>query len=115
MTPLHALVERGQRDGAFRSDLPTDWLVSMFFTLMHGADEHARTHDMSRDRHWRCSRGPWPTCSRNRVAEPADAESPLSPPRAYTQPASSGTAITTSATTQNGGYHVRTCVGPWPS
>jgi TetR/AcrR family transcriptional regulator, mexCD-oprJ operon repressor len=49
MTPLHALIERGQHDGAFRTDLPADWLVTMFFTLMHGADEHARTHDMPRD------------------------------------------------------------------
>src|SRR4051794_31793642 len=30
------------------------------------------------------------------------------------QPASTGTAVTVSTTTQNGGYHVRTRVGPCP-
>jgi TetR/AcrR family transcriptional repressor of mexCD-oprJ operon len=50
MTPLQGLVERGQHDGAFRTDLPADWLVTMFFTLMHGADEHARTHGLPRER-----------------------------------------------------------------
>jgi hypothetical protein len=50
MAPLHALVERGRREGAFRTDLPSEWLVTMFFTLMHGADEHVRAHDVPRER-----------------------------------------------------------------
>jgi AcrR family transcriptional regulator len=50
MRPLRALVERGRREGAFRTDLPADWLVTMFFALMHGADEHARAHDVQRER-----------------------------------------------------------------
>ena len=37
MAPLHALVERGQREGAFRGDLPADWLVNLYFALKHGA------------------------------------------------------------------------------
>jgi AcrR family transcriptional regulator len=42
------LVKRGQRDGVFRTDLPADWLVSMFYALIHGADEHARVRRVSR-------------------------------------------------------------------
>ena len=41
MAHMHALVERGQRDGAFRTDLPADWLVTAFYALVHGADDHA--------------------------------------------------------------------------
>jgi AcrR family transcriptional regulator len=37
MAPLHALVERGQREGVFRTDLPADWLVNLYFALKHGA------------------------------------------------------------------------------
>jgi AcrR family transcriptional regulator len=43
MARLHALVERGQREGAFRSDLPADWLVTVFYALVHAADESARS------------------------------------------------------------------------
>lgn len=38
--PLHRirpLIERGRRDGAFRTDLPTSWLVSTFHSVLHGA------------------------------------------------------------------------------
>jgi TetR/AcrR family transcriptional regulator, mexCD-oprJ operon repressor len=41
LAPLQALVDRGRREGAFRTDLPTDWLVSLYFALLHGAQEHA--------------------------------------------------------------------------
>jgi len=37
MVRVAALLRRGQRAGVFRSDLPTDWLVAMFYTVMHGA------------------------------------------------------------------------------
>jgi hypothetical protein len=48
MAHMQALVERGQRDGAFRTDLPADWLVTTFYSLVHGADDHARTHGLDR-------------------------------------------------------------------
>jgi TetR/AcrR family transcriptional repressor of mexCD-oprJ operon len=48
METLLALVERGQRDGSFRSDLPAAWLVTMFFALVHGADDHARAQRVRR-------------------------------------------------------------------
>lgn len=37
MVRVAALIKRGQREGVFRMDLPTDWLVAMFYTVMHGA------------------------------------------------------------------------------
>jgi TetR/AcrR family transcriptional regulator, mexCD-oprJ operon repressor len=49
LRPLHKLVARGQEDGSFRTDVSADWLVSMYLALVQGADEHARTHGMSRD------------------------------------------------------------------
>ena len=36
---LTSLLRRGQRDGAFRRDLPLDWLVTVCMTLMHTAAE----------------------------------------------------------------------------
>jgi hypothetical protein len=42
-------VERGQADGAFRTDLPADWLATTFYALVHAADEHARTPRVRRD------------------------------------------------------------------
>ena len=43
------LVARGQASGAFRSDLPADWLATMALSLIHGAADHARAHHMKRD------------------------------------------------------------------
>jgi TetR/AcrR family transcriptional repressor of mexCD-oprJ operon len=37
MIRVAGLIGRGQREGVFRTDLPTDWLVAMFYTVMHGA------------------------------------------------------------------------------
>ena len=34
---IQTLIERGQRSGVFRSDLPKSWLVSLGVRLMHGA------------------------------------------------------------------------------
>jgi TetR/AcrR family transcriptional regulator, mexCD-oprJ operon repressor len=48
LAPLRALIERGRQEGALRGDLPADWLVSMYFALVHGAQEHAAGHDMDR-------------------------------------------------------------------
>lgn len=48
LAPLQGLVERGQREGAFRTDLPPEWLQTMYFQLVHGADEHAAVHGLPR-------------------------------------------------------------------
>ncbi len=37
MDRVRALISRGQRDRLFRADLPGDWLVAVFYTVMHGA------------------------------------------------------------------------------
>jgi AcrR family transcriptional regulator len=37
MRRVRALLERGRHDGAFRDDLPTDWLVATFYSILHGA------------------------------------------------------------------------------
>jgi AcrR family transcriptional regulator len=42
--PIGALIRRGQREGAFRSDLPAEWLVTLYFALVHAAADHARSH-----------------------------------------------------------------------
>jgi TetR/AcrR family transcriptional regulator, mexCD-oprJ operon repressor len=34
---LQPLIERGQRTGAFRSDLPQQWHLSMLLALIHAA------------------------------------------------------------------------------
>ena len=34
---VHDFLERGQRAGAFRADLTTDWLVAMFHNTLHAA------------------------------------------------------------------------------
>jgi AcrR family transcriptional regulator len=43
------LIERGQRDGSFRHDLPIPWLVTAYFALVHSADELARRPQASRE------------------------------------------------------------------
>ena len=50
LAPLTALIDRGRRDGSFRKDVPADWLTTMYFALVHGADEHAAGHAMPRAR-----------------------------------------------------------------
>jgi TetR/AcrR family transcriptional regulator, mexCD-oprJ operon repressor len=39
---LHDLIERGHREGEFRTDLPTDWLVTSCFALIHACGEQVR-------------------------------------------------------------------------
>ncbi|MEU6712146.1 TetR family transcriptional regulator [Nonomuraea sp. NPDC046802] len=34
---VRRLIERGQREGAFRTDLPLSWLVTTFFSIIHSA------------------------------------------------------------------------------
>jgi AcrR family transcriptional regulator len=36
---VHALVDRGQRSGAFRADLPAQWMVGVCYSVMHAAAE----------------------------------------------------------------------------
>jgi TetR/AcrR family transcriptional regulator, mexCD-oprJ operon repressor len=37
LAPLRRLFERGQREGAFRSDVPVDWLLACTYALVHAA------------------------------------------------------------------------------
>jgi TetR/AcrR family transcriptional repressor of mexCD-oprJ operon len=46
--PLRALIERGRRAGVFRADVPVEWLLTLYFALVHGADEHAASHGVDR-------------------------------------------------------------------
>jgi AcrR family transcriptional regulator len=41
---LRGLIERGQAEGVFRTDLTADWLVQVIYTVFHAAADHARTH-----------------------------------------------------------------------
>jgi TetR/AcrR family transcriptional regulator, mexCD-oprJ operon repressor len=38
---VQSLIERGQRAGTFRTDLPKQWLITTAFSLMHAAAEDA--------------------------------------------------------------------------
>lgn len=49
MAPLLTLIDRGRREGAFRTDVPAEWLASMYLALVHGADDHARAYGLERD------------------------------------------------------------------
>jgi AcrR family transcriptional regulator len=35
------LIRRGQEDGLFRTDLPLDWLIAMFYAVLHAAADEA--------------------------------------------------------------------------
>jgi AcrR family transcriptional regulator len=43
------LAARGQAEGAFRTDMPADWLMTMYFALVHAAADHVSEHRMKRD------------------------------------------------------------------
>ena len=43
---IRALVQRGRAEGAFRADLPVDWLVTATLALIHGAAEEVRAGSM---------------------------------------------------------------------
>jgi TetR/AcrR family transcriptional regulator, mexCD-oprJ operon repressor len=49
IAPLKALVLRGRAEDAFRSDVPVDWLVTMYLGLVHAAADHAVVHDAPRE------------------------------------------------------------------
>jgi AcrR family transcriptional regulator len=40
---IKRLIERGRADGAFRTDLSTDWLVTCYLALIHAAAEETRS------------------------------------------------------------------------
>ena len=42
------VIERGQAEGTVRADLPSAWLVTAYYSLIHGADDLARTRGMKR-------------------------------------------------------------------
>ena len=50
MERVRALVVRGQADGAFDPSLDPDWLVAVYFALVHAADDQARAAGTPRDR-----------------------------------------------------------------
>jgi AcrR family transcriptional regulator len=41
------LIQRGRKDGSFRTDAPVDWLVTASLALMHAAAEAVRTGELS--------------------------------------------------------------------
>jgi AcrR family transcriptional regulator len=49
MAILEPLIERGQQDGTFRSDVPPAWHLSMLLALIHAASGELRTRRISRD------------------------------------------------------------------
>jgi AcrR family transcriptional regulator len=44
---MEDLIKRGQREGAFRTDLPLPWLVSAVQYLLHGAAEQLRAGNLT--------------------------------------------------------------------
>jgi TetR/AcrR family transcriptional regulator, mexCD-oprJ operon repressor len=44
---LQPLIERGQRAGAFRSDVPSTWHLSMLLALIHAASGELQTKRLS--------------------------------------------------------------------
>jgi hypothetical protein len=39
---IRRLLERGRREGAFRTDVPTGWLITSSLALIHAAAEEVR-------------------------------------------------------------------------
>ena len=44
---IRKLLQRGRKDGSFRSDIPVDWLVTASLALMHAAAESVRSGELS--------------------------------------------------------------------
>jgi TetR/AcrR family transcriptional regulator, mexCD-oprJ operon repressor len=40
--PISALIDRGRAEGAFRTDLPTAWLLASYYALVHACAEEVR-------------------------------------------------------------------------
>jgi AcrR family transcriptional regulator len=43
LASLHPLIERGQREGAFRADVPAGWHLAMILALIHAASSQLQT------------------------------------------------------------------------
>lgn len=50
MTRVERLIERGQAEGVFRTDLPTSWLVGVTHSVMHGAADEINTGRLTADK-----------------------------------------------------------------
>jgi TetR/AcrR family transcriptional regulator, mexCD-oprJ operon repressor len=48
MAQTAGVIERGQANGTFRRDLSIPWLVNVYYSLIHAADELARTRGVQR-------------------------------------------------------------------
>jgi AcrR family transcriptional regulator len=48
MARTAGVIERGQGEGSFRADLPLPWLVNVYYSLIHAADEYARAQRVKR-------------------------------------------------------------------
>jgi TetR/AcrR family transcriptional regulator, mexCD-oprJ operon repressor len=46
---VRALVDRGRAEGSFRTDVPAEWIVTCFFSLVHAAGAAVRQGHMKRD------------------------------------------------------------------
>jgi len=46
---LTGLIDRGRNEGAFRADLPTDWLVTVVLSVIHGASGEVETGRLDPD------------------------------------------------------------------
>jgi TetR/AcrR family transcriptional repressor of mexCD-oprJ operon len=49
MRRVQSLVERGQREEAFRTDLPAEWLVATFYSIVHGAADELAAGRLAED------------------------------------------------------------------
>lgn len=49
MIRVERLIERGQSEGVFRTDLPTSWLVGVTHSVMHGAADEINTGRLAAD------------------------------------------------------------------
>ncbi|MDI2124604.1 TetR/AcrR family transcriptional regulator [Yinghuangia seranimata] len=50
MVHVERLVERGREEGDFRTDLPTDWLLTTVYSLMHAAADDVNNERLTADR-----------------------------------------------------------------
>jgi TetR/AcrR family transcriptional repressor of mexCD-oprJ operon len=50
MRPIRELVARGRREGAFRADVPEQWLVTACFALLHACGDEVRAGRMDAER-----------------------------------------------------------------
>lgn len=49
LAPLRRLLDRGRAEGAIRRDLPAEWLVTVFYSLIHAAAAEVQAGRLSAD------------------------------------------------------------------